>query len=271
MSTRARFLAQMLAITALVFGAARARGQAPAPRPPVTGFLSPSQMPDVVRIVPAAPTTGDSRFTADMAVYSATRALEGSPRWAIAQSDDELGATGLFKAFRCALGVTLTGDHAPLVTSLLTRATADARRASNVLKDFYQHQRPYQIVDGPVCVSPETKANLSRNPDYPSGHTTASWEAGLVLSQVAPEQATAILSRARAFGESRIVCGVHNLSAVEAGWMTATTVFAAQQSSGEFLDAVRAARAEFTAVRRTGTIDQAACAAETALLAKDPF
>lgn len=52
------------------------------------------------------------------------------------------------------------------------------------------------------------------------------------------------------------MCGVHNLSAVEAGWMTATSVFAAQQSSEEFQQAVKAARA---------------CAAETALLAKDPF
>ena len=65
-------------------------------------------MPDVMRIVPVAPSTGDSRFTADMAVYGATRALQGSPRWAMAQSDDELGVSGLFKAFRCALGVSLT-------------------------------------------------------------------------------------------------------------------------------------------------------------------
>jgi hypothetical protein len=79
-----RFLAQMFTIAALVVGAGLARGQTPAPRPLVTSFLSPSHMPDVVRIVPAAPSTGDIRFTADMAVYGATRALEGSPRRAMA-------------------------------------------------------------------------------------------------------------------------------------------------------------------------------------------
>lgn len=273
MNNRMRFLAQVLAIAALVsdIGIGLARAQAPAPAVPATGFLSPSQMPDVMRIVPVAPSTGDSRFTADMAVYGATRALQGSPRWAMAQSDDELGVSGLFKAFRCALGVSLTRENAPLVTSLLVRANADTSRASTVLKDFYQHKRPYQIVDGPVCVSPETKATLSRIPDYPSGHTIAGWEAGLVLSQVAPEQTTAILSRARAFGESRIVCGVHNVSAVEAGWMTATAVFAAQTARDEFQQAVGAARAEFAAVRRAASIDQAACDGEAALLAKDPF
>jgi acid phosphatase (class A) len=189
----------------------------------------------------------------------------------VAQSDDELTTPNLFKAFRCALGVDLTPENAPLVTSLIARVSQDSSRASNVLKQFYQHKRPYQIVDGPVCVTLERKANLSRNPDYPSGHTTVSWEAGLVLATVAPDRTTALLSRARAFGESRIVCGVHNLSAVEAGWMTATAVFAAQHGSEEFLTAVNAAKTEFAAVRQNASIDSATCAAETALLAKDPF
>lgn len=249
----------------------QAAGQPPTLRPQVAGFLSRVQLPDVIRIVPAAPADNDPRFTADMAVYTATRSLQGSPRWAIAQSDDEVTIAGLLKAFRCALNVNLTRDTAPRVTSLVIRSTADSSRASNVLKQFYQHKRPYQIVDGPVCVTPETKANLSLNPDYPSGHTVASWEAGLVLSEVVPERTTAILMRARAYGESRVVCGVHNLSAVEAGWMTATAVFAAQQSSDEFQQAVKTARTELAAMRETATVDTAMCAAETALLAKDPF
>ena len=186
-----------LAIMTLTWATSLASGQT-TPGPPVLGFLSSTQLPDVIRIVPAAPADDDSRFTADMAVYKATRSLQGSARWTIAQSDDEVTTAGLFKAFRCALGVNLTRDNAPLVTSLVIRSNADSSRASNVLKQFYQHKRPFQIVDGPVCVTPQTKAELSRNPDYPSGHTTASWETGLVLSQIAPERTTAILTRARA-------------------------------------------------------------------------
>jgi membrane-associated phospholipid phosphatase len=51
-------------------------------------------------------------------------------------------------------------------------------------------------------------------------------DAGLILAELVPEAASDVLARARAFGQSRIVCGVHNASAVEAGWMTATAVFA---------------------------------------------
>lgn len=255
---------------ATAWSAATASGQVPSTRTPVPGYLAPARLPDVIRIVPAAPAANDSRFTADMAIYQATRALEGTPRWALAQSDDDVTTAGQFRAFRCALGATVTADNAPLLTTLVARANADSSRASNILKQHYQHKRPFQIVDGPVCVTPQTKADLSRNPDYPSGHTTASWETALVLSAVAPERTTALLARARAYGQSRIVCGVHNLSAVEAGWMTATAVFAAQQGSEEFQQAIKAARAEFAGMR-TGTVDTAACAAETALLAKDPF
>ena len=256
---------------ALLWASGPAWGQTPPSRPAVIGFLSSTQLPDVIRIVPAAPAPDDSRFVADMAVYRATRVFQDSPRWALAQSDDDVTTAGLFKAFRCVLGANITPDNAPQLTALVRRANADSSRASTVLKEFYQHKRPFQVVDGPVCVSPETKAALSRNPDYPSGHTTASWETGLVLSAVVPERTTAMLTRARAYGQSRVVCGVHNLSAVEAGWMTATAVFAAQQGSDEFRQAVTAARAELSALRGAGSVDPAVCAAEAALIAKDPY
>jgi acid phosphatase (class A) len=261
----------VVATLTLWWGTESAAGHTAAVSPPAVGFLSSTQLPDVIRIVPAAPATDDRRFAADMAVYRATRALRDSPRWIMAQSDDDVTTAGLFRAFRCALGANLGPENAPLVTSLVIRANADSSRASNVLKQFYQHKRPYQIVDGPVCVTPETKASLARDPDYPSGHTTAGWETGLVLSSIAPDRTTAILTRARAYGESRIVCGVHNLSAVEAGWMTATSVFVAQQGADDFQLAVKAAKAEFAAIHDAGSVDPAACAAEAALLAKDPF
>lgn len=264
-------LALAAAAVALAWSVDAASGQAPAARAAATGYLSPSQMPDVTRIVPAAPTTGDSRFTADMALFGATRALQGSPRWALALADDDVTTAGLFRAFQCALGANLARENAPLVTSLVARANVDANRASETLKQLYKHKRPYQLVDAPVCVAPDRKASLARTADYPSGHTTLSWEAGLVLSEVAPEHATALLARARAFGESRVVCGVHNLSAVEAGWVTASAVFAAQQSAADFQSALTAARAEFAGMKQNAAPDTATCAAETALLEKDPF
>ena len=228
-------------------------------------------MPDVVRIVPAAPVTGDSRYAADMAIFRATRSLEGSPRWTLAQADDDMSLAGLFRAFHCALGVTLTPESAPRVTRLMTRANADASGAASVLKEFYRRKRPFQLGKGPVCVTPAVKARLEHIPDYPSGHTTAGWETGLVLAELAPDAATSLLARARAFGESRIVCGVHNMSAVEAGWMTATAVFAAQNASVAFRADLDAAKTELSTLRKGASVAAAVCATELKTLAKDPF
>jgi acid phosphatase (class A) len=140
-----------------------------------------------------------------------------------------------------------------------------------VLKAFYQHQRPFQLANGPVCVTPAGKARLEEIPDYPSGHTTAGWETGLVLAELAPDAATSLLARARAFGESRIVCGVHSMSAVEAGWMTATAVFAAQNASAAFRADLDSAWTELSSLRKGASVDAAGCAMELKTLARDPF
>jgi acid phosphatase (class A) len=262
-----------VALTFVASAATLLNGQQPAPRPVAraAGYLSAAETPDVKLIVPPPPEEGDSRFANDMAIFHATRTLEGSPRWALAVADDELTVPALLRDFSCALGVVATAENAPLTTRLLTRARVDANRASNALKNFYGHKRPFQIAEGNVCVTPAGRARLERNADYPSGHTATSWETALVLSELAPDAATGILARARAFGQSRVVCGVHNASAVEAGWMTSTAVFAAQQASAEFRADVDAARAELAALRQSATVDGAACAAQASLISQAPY
>jgi acid phosphatase (class A) len=237
----------------------------------VPGYLDAKQTAAVARIVPAAPETGDARFEADIAIFHKTRAMEGSPRWALAQSDDSLSVAGLLHAFSCSVGMALTPENAPKLTNLINRANVDATAASNTLKNLYQHKRPFQIAEGNVCVSAQGKASLERSPDYPSGHTTLSWETALILAEARPEDAIALLARARAFGQSRVVCGVHNLSAVEAGWMTATAVYAMQSSSADFRKDLEAVRMELEELKKSLKEKPSGCEAEAQTLAKDPY
>jgi acid phosphatase (class A) len=206
-----------------------------------------------------------------MAIFHATRALEGSARWTLAQSDDNLSIAGLLHAFRCALGLALTPENAPKLVALIARSNSDAYAAAGVIKLRYQHKRPFQVAAGDVCLSPQGKAALEQSPDYPSGHAALSWETGLILTEVVPDVGANVLSRARAFGQSRVVCGVHNASAVEAGWMTATSVFALQQSSPEFHRDLDAARAELAELRALSKSKPAACESEAETLSKNPY
>lgn len=260
-----RVLAAILASAALMWSqpaAAPARAR---------GYLTSDQTSGVVRIVPPAPTTGDARFQADMAIFHATRSLEGSPRWTIAQSDDNQSIAGLLHAFRCALGLTLTPSEAPKLMALIARANSDAGAAANLIKVRYLHKRPFQIAEGDVCVTPLGKVALELSPDYPSGHAALSWDTGLILTRLVPEAANDVLARARAFGQSRIVCGVHNASAVEAGWMTATAVFAMQSDSPEFKKDFDAARLELVALRAHVKSKPEGCETEAETLSKNPY
>ena len=88
------------------------------------------------------------------------------------------------------------------------------------------------------------------------------------IAQLAPEHATPVLARGRAYGESRVVCGVHNMSAVEAGRTNAAGVFAALQGSDAYRAELAKAKAELAAARAAGGVPDAAWCAKEAELVK---
>jgi acid phosphatase (class A) len=250
-----------LALTAAAAGAAVAQKAAN------EGYLPGPAAPDTLRVLPPAPQPGSARDETDRKVFLETRALKDTPRWSLAQADvDER----VLKDFTCALGVELTAANAPRLTALMTRMRRDVRHAVDTPKNAYKRQRPYLIDDGAICV-PKSD-DLAKSPDYPSGHTTWGWTAGLVLAELAPDKASDVLVRARAYGESRLVCGVHNLSAVEAGRTNASIVVAALHGSKRFRDDLDAARREVAKARKASPApDAATCAREAELVANSPY
>lgn len=177
----------------------------------VEGYLGKDRIPNSILILPPPPVKGSTEDRLDNETYAATRALAGTPRWALATRD----ATQYAKAFECPLGLPAADFPKPL-TLMLIRMARDAGAITNLAKDHYQHPRPFIAPNGPICTE-EDRAGLIKSPSYPSGHTTYSWAMGLILAELAPEHASEILARARAFGESRVVCGVHTVSDVEEG------------------------------------------------------
>jgi acid phosphatase (class A) len=227
------------------------------------GYLTPEMTPDAVDIIPPAPKEGESRNDADWAIFRATRDLESSnpERWKLAQNDDSYKPADLLKDFSCAVGAELTMENAPTVAVILGRVGTDASNAAVNAKNKYQRTRPFLHNEGNICI--DRSEGLTKSFDYPSGHSSASWVEGLALAELVPDRATAILQRARGYGESRIVCGVHNWSAVESGRTNGAAVFAALHSSKEFMTDMAKARAELAAARKSGPKpDAAACTQE---------
>jgi len=73
------------------------------------------------------------------------------------------------------------------------------------------------------------------------------------LTSIAPERATELMKKARAFGHGRAICGVHWESDVEAGRMLAAGAFARLQASEEFQRQRAEAKAELDAIRSDET------------------
>jgi acid phosphatase (class A) len=257
---KTRILGAALSI-ALLCGAAAAAEVA-------KGYLAPDAL-DTITILPPAPQPGSYRYDSDRSVFRDTRKLVGSPRWQLATADVDVAVPAMLRNFSCAVGGALSPESAPRTTALLTRLQSDTRAAVAAPKDLYQRRRPFLIDPGATCQPAE---KLRDSFDYPSGHTTWGWAIALVLTEAAPQQASAILTRGRAYGESRVVCGAHNASAIEAGRTTASTVVAALHGVPEFRDDVAAARSEIAALRSgSSELDDAQCAAEAGLIRTSPY
>ena len=255
----------LAATAAIAFGCA-AIAQEPA-RP--AGYLTTETLPRAAEILPPPPAEGSPRDAATRAVFKATRALEGSPRWALAQNDVPTAPGAMMKNFACALGADLSPETAPRLNLLMSKVGLQLGAQVAAVKDVFKRPRPYLRDEGAICVarSPE----LDESPDYPSGHATWGFANALMLAEMVPARSTEILARGRAFGESRVVCGVHSPSAVEAGRTNAAALAAALHASPDFRADFEAAKAEVEAARAKGLNDEANCAAEAELVAKAPY
>jgi acid phosphatase (class A) len=273
--------AGVYALMALLLAAACAAAPTPAAAPPApamaaldpaakggesAGYLTAGSTPDAVSIIQVAPREGELRNTADWAIFRATRSLEGAARWKLAQNDDSYAPADLLKDYSCAVGAELNVQNAPTVAAILARVATDAGAAAAVAKNVYKRTRPFLHNPGNICIA--RSDGLMKSFDYPSGHASLGWVQGLVLTELVPDRGTQILQRARAYGESRVVCGLHNWSAVEAGRTNGASVFAALHGSSRYLSDMAKARGEIEAARRSAEKPDAARCAEEAVVTK---
>lgn len=228
------------------------------------GFLTPGTF-DVTRVIEPAPRRGDPRDQADRRTFRATRALRGTPRWQLAASDVETSPAAMMRKFSCAAGIELTPQNAPKLADLVRRASLDTVGQTSAAKDRFARARPFTIDRGPICqpISALRDRRTGRiSYDYPSGHTTLGWTWALVLTAALPDRGQDILARGRAYGESRMICGAHNRSAVEAGLQSATATMAVVATTPAYQAALAAVRDELSGLQRAGSAPSAKACSE---------
>jgi acid phosphatase (class A) len=226
---------------------------APAKHPPVdpsmagpkpvklTGYLADGDI-DGQTVIGPPPAPDSPRGKADRTIYLETRKLAGSPRWAQATKDNDLWSGGALERFACALGRPIDAKTLPAAYRLLQRIEIDARTVGTPPKDHFNRTRPLIGDDLPVCIK---RAEWMRtNASYPSGHAMVGWAWGLILGELAPAKASGLLEAGREIGDSRVICGVHYQSDVEAGRMLGASMVAEEHANAAFRADLAAARAE---------------------------
>ncbi|WP_182656567.1 acid phosphatase [Stenotrophomonas lacuserhaii] len=233
------------------------------------GYLDAASVPASLALVPAPPAAGSAGLALDEQVSREARALRGTPRFTQATHDAELGFPEGANQFSCAIGLDVDAQRTPALYRLLERSRIDASAATRTAKKHHQRPRPF-MVNGEATCTPEDEAGLRGNGSYPSGHTSIGWAWALLLSQIAPDRADAIIARGRNYGESRLVCNVHWQSDILEGRFMGAAAVARLQDNPAFQRDLLAARREIEAARRSGQHSSRDCAAEEAVLKVRP-
>lgn len=207
------------------------------PTHPTTAERNPAVQVDATVFIPPPP-------QANGALELAERDIVRGP-WTAARRAQALedNAIDPFAAFDSVLGPNFTAANFPLTTALLDRAGRAAGFAGDPVKFVYRRPRPF-VSDSSItpCIpdDPRLRASFS----YPSGHAALGWGWTLVLTELIPSRADAITDRGRDFTLSRVVCGVHYPSDVDAGRIIAGAAIARLHGDEDFRRDMEAARRE---------------------------
>ncbi len=231
----------------------------------LAGYLPRSALPDSLALLPPPPVPGSPAQAADEAAFLATVPLRGTPRWNLATSDANLVFPKAAETFSCALNAPIGPEATPNLYMLLRRSLADAGLSTYGAKDHYKRVRPFVANKAPSC-TPAEEPMLTKDGSYPSGHASLGWAWALILAEMAPERANTLFARGLAFGQSRVICGVHWQSDVEAGRVIGAAAVSRLHADPVFRAQFEAARQEVAAARAKGLKPSGDCAAEAAAL-----
>jgi acid phosphatase (class A) len=213
------------------------------------GYLPRENLANSLALLPPPPAMGSARQAADDEARLAAIKFRDTPRWAVATRDAEYKFPKAVDAFACALGMTINETDTPHLDMLLRRSLTDAGLATYKAKDTYNRARPFMVAGDDAICSPQDMESLRKDGSYPSGHSAFGWAWSLILAELAPDRADALLKRGYDFGQSRVVCGVHWQSDVDAGREIGAAVVAQLHANPDFRSQFGAAKAEIAAAQ----------------------
>lgn len=208
-------------------------------------YFTQEELPNMVNFLPPPPEFGSSRFVADESQYLwGIRQRQNEERAEMAIRDANYGMQTIIQEFCPILGLEITKEGTPELYTLLQDVGATCDSISDRAKKKYSRTRPFVYYNQQTLV-PEQEESHIHNGSYPSGHTVLGWTMALLLSDINPTVADALLARGYEYGQSRVIAGYHWQSDVDAGRLGGSVLYAKLQGNERFRDQLAKAQQEF--------------------------
>jgi acid phosphatase (class A) len=217
-------------------------------------FLQDGQQPSSLAILPPPPSAGSMQWFYDESQYQWGKSLRDTPRGDQAATDAQIEGDGVPHIFSEAFGTEISKKNAPEVYKLVLEMRDDAGDlATRSAKNHYMRIRPFAYYKENTC-NPTQQKELSGNGSYPSGHTAIGWAEALVLAEINVDRQNEILKRGYEMGQSRVICGYHWQSDVDAGRLCGAAVVVRLHADPAFQKQLQKAKKEFAQLVKVGKV-----------------
>lgn len=209
-------------------------------------------------LLPPPPKLGSAQDKMELESVVRAAATADAARWKAAEADD----AALYERFESAFG-NLERSSVPHLRALLDRVREDLSGPISAAKAHFGRPRPFQRYQfARACGEDQPRVpekNPTKGSSYPSSHAAQGWAVALILASVFPQRSDAVFARAHAYGESRIICGYHYPSDIDAARLLATAVVSRLHAVPDFRRDLACAQAEHRAVRGERGLPERIC------------
>lgn len=205
--------------------------------------------PRLSEFLPPPPEPESDDFRRDVAAYQSGMRQRSGKGWEQAAVDADIRTADLFLPV---FGIRISRKETPATRKLLRSAGRYIEKSIGEAKEHYGRTRPFEYFGdfGATC-TPKDETRFIGSNSYPSSHAARGWGLALILAELSPERQGAILKRGYEFGQSRVICGVHWQSDVDASRLAASACVIQLHNDPDFMKKLKEAKKEIELIRRS--------------------